>query len=137
MGGRKLSVVSLQTLLSRIFVAHSWSPEFIEFSFFPELLSYRALSFNLRLNTFYQFQVQRCSILSAPKNGWISPWFCSTESPVYGSSCKVGCHFGFREISGVDQFFCGSNGQWSNETSKIMHCEGKLHLGVKMATGKF
>ena len=31
-------------------------------------------------------------------------------------------------ISGVDQFFCGLNGQWSNDTSKILQCEGKLQL---------
>ncbi|XP_020610476.1 sushi, von Willebrand factor type A, EGF and pentraxin domain-containing protein 1-like isoform X1 [Orbicella faveolata] len=68
-------------------------------------------------------KIQRCSVLSAPEHGWISPWFCSTERPVYGSSCEVGCHVGFRVISGVDQFFCGSNGQWSNDTSKILQCE--------------
>ena len=36
-------------------------------------------------------------------------------------------------ISGVDQFFCGSNGQWSNDTSKILQCEGKLQLRADKA----
>ena len=82
----------------------------------------------LKIKCVFSCQVQRCGDLSAPEHGWISPWFCSSERPVYGSSCKVGCHIGFRVISGVDQFFCGSNGQWSNDTNKILQCEGKLQL---------
>lgn len=82
---------------------------------------------------FYSRQVQRCSVLSTPKHGWILPGRCSTERPVYGSSCKVGCRPGFRVISGVDQFFCGSNGHWNNDTSKILQCEGELQLRIAKA----
>ena len=117
---------------------------FYLFSFSPELLTYTALPFNVwlgvfslplksKLSVFYSCQVQRCSVLSAPEHAWISPWFCSTERPIYGRSCKVGCHTGFREISGVDQFLCGSNGEWSNDTSTILECEGKLPLRTDKA----